>query len=87
MFGGVPISVAIPPMFAAQAMLKRSCLSILLEASEGKTAKTLVAMGNIMIEVAVLLIHMDIKPVLSIKPANSPELLVPVRRNIQSAIL
>ena len=85
-FGGVPIKVAIPPIFAAQATDKSKGLSTFTDTFLGKTANTLVTMGSIIIEVAVLLIHMDIKPVLSMKPANKPLPSVPVLRKIHRAI-
>ena len=85
-FGGVPISVAIPPILADQAILNKIGRERDSDFCFGKTAKTLVAIGSIIIEVAVLEIHMDINPVLIINPANKPWSWVPVLFKIHNAI-
>ena len=71
MFGGVPIKVAIPPIFAAQATLRRIGRANLSRCSGSRMAITLEAMGNIIMAVAVFDIHMDMNAVASIKPASN----------------
>ena len=86
MVGGVPMIVAMPPIFAAQATLSSTGLDNLDCFSSFNTPSTLVAMGNIIMAVAVFEIHMDIKPVANINPAINPASLVPVRFKIHKAM-
>ncbi len=74
-FGGVPITVAIPPAFAENAIpsitLSAKFLSDFVKPSSSLISKfiTDMAMGNITTVLAVLLIHILIKAVAIIKPS------------------
>ena len=92
-FGGVPITVAIPPAFAEKAIPKSTLTakfrSFLVKPSTSsiKSLITDMAMGSITTTVAVLLIHILKEAVAIIKPSTTLFGVVPVIRIMLSAIL
>ena len=92
-FGGVPITVAIPPALAEKAIpsitLKAKFLSPLVNPSWSSISNliTEMAMGNITTVLAVLLIHILINAVAIINPRTTLLGVVPVIFIMVSAIL
>ena len=92
-FGGVPITVAIPPALAEKAIpsitLKAKFLSPLVNPSWSSMSNfiTEMAMGNITTVLAVLLIHILINAVAIINPRTTLLGVVPVIFIMVSAIL
>src|SRR6056297_3318671 len=92
-FGGVPITVAIPPALAEKAIpsitLKAKFWSFLVNPSSSLINRliTEIAMGSITTVLAVLLIHMLKVAVAIIKPKITLFGVVPVSLMILSAIL
>ena len=92
-FGGVPITVAIPPALAEKAIpsitLKAKFLSPLVNPSGSSMSNliTEMAMGNITTVLAVLLIHILINAVAIINPRTTLLGVVPVIFIMVSAIL
>ena len=92
-FGGVPITVAIPPALAEKAIpsitLKAKFLSPLVNPSWSSMSNfiTEIAMGNITTVLAVLLIHILINAVAIINPRTTLLGVVPVIFIMVSAIL
>ena len=68
-FGGVPIGVPMPPMFAATGIARTSATLPLPLFSIGLRSGAITA--NIMAVVAVLLINMEKKAVTNIKPSST----------------
>ena len=89
-FGGVPISVALPPIDAAYAMPSMSAIpnSYGPSWSCGRNiSPTAMPIGNIMAAVAVLLIHIERNAVAIMNPSTSWYGPVPTHDRIDSAIL
>ena len=74
-FGGVPIIVPMPPIFAATGMARVSATRPL--PSGGRALNTGVRNVSIIAAVAVLLTNMENIPVMSTKPNNTFSLFVP----------
>ena len=85
--GGEPMSVPTPPILAAYAMdnIKKT-LNLDCRCAGGMASTTAIAIGSIMSAVAVLEIHMEMRPVLKIKPNRILDFLSPTIAIMRRAI-
>ena len=91
-FGGVPISVAIPPMEAEKAIARKSDFAngAIISGSPVNSSSFVIiarAFGTIVSAVAVLEIHIERKAVTTIMPSKRSLGLNPKMRTVFSAIL